>query len=134
PSHAWAHGYSVTSLGPIGRIASTLFWPCETRTSPCRNFATISSGLYRFLTIAVLLDAKTYLKSDHFNGGGSLIMAVGPNGDPKGRPLAKAYLPRLYFSKTARTIVHNYLVHVLDNSGEDKTRSIGYTLEWIVSV
>src|SRR5262249_9135621 len=26
----------------------------------------------RFLTIALLLDAKTYLKSDHFNGGGSL--------------------------------------------------------------
>jgi hypothetical protein len=33
---------------PIWRIASTIFWPCETRTSTCRNFATISSGLYRF--------------------------------------------------------------------------------------
>src|SRR5215471_6502955 len=32
--------------------------PCETRTSTCRNFATISSGLYRFLAIAVLLDVK----------------------------------------------------------------------------
>src|SRR5262249_41670721 len=31
-------------------------WPCETRTSICRNLATISSGLYRFLAIAVLLD------------------------------------------------------------------------------
>src|SRR5262249_21127569 len=29
-----------------------------TRTSTCRNFATISSGLYRFLAIAVLLDVK----------------------------------------------------------------------------
>jgi nucleoside-diphosphate-sugar epimerase len=29
--------------------------------------------LYRFLAIAVLLDVKTYLKSDHFNGGGSNI-------------------------------------------------------------
>jgi transposase-like protein len=28
--------------------------------------------LYRFLAIAVLLDVKTYLKSDHFNGGGSI--------------------------------------------------------------
>src|SRR5262249_36188769 len=43
---------------PIWRIASTMFWPCETRTSTCRNFATISSGLYRFLAIAVLLDVK----------------------------------------------------------------------------
>src|SRR5262245_46331034 len=44
-------------------------WPWETRTSTCRNFATISSGLYRFLAIAVLLDVETYLKSDHFVGG-----------------------------------------------------------------
>src|SRR5262249_15976624 len=35
-----------------------MFWPCETRTSTCRSFATISSGLYRFLAIAVLLDLK----------------------------------------------------------------------------
>src|SRR5262249_23557929 len=35
-----------------------MFWPCETRTSTCRNFATISSGLYRFLASAVLLDVK----------------------------------------------------------------------------
>src|SRR5262245_35581605 len=33
-------------------------WPCETRTSTCRSFATISSGLYRFLAITVLLDVK----------------------------------------------------------------------------
>src|SRR5262247_1567907 len=35
-----------------------MFWPCETRTSTCRNLATISSGLYRFLAITVLLDVK----------------------------------------------------------------------------
>src|SRR5438445_6865900 len=35
-----------------------MFWPCETRTSICRNLATISSGLYRFLSITVLLDVK----------------------------------------------------------------------------
>src|SRR5262249_951920 len=35
-----------------------MFWPSETRTSTCRNFATISSGLYRFLAIAGLLDDK----------------------------------------------------------------------------
>src|SRR5256885_5538782 len=35
-----------------------MLWPCETRTSTCRSFATISSGLYRFLAIAVLLDVK----------------------------------------------------------------------------
>jgi hypothetical protein len=43
---------------PIRRIASPLFWPCETRTSTCRNFATISSGFYRFLAITVLLDVN----------------------------------------------------------------------------
>src|SRR5262249_19534398 len=32
--------------------------PCETRTSTCRSFATISSDLYRFLAITVLLDVK----------------------------------------------------------------------------
>src|SRR5262245_11290168 len=32
--------------------------PCETRTSTCRSFATISSGLYRFLAITVLLDVQ----------------------------------------------------------------------------
>src|SRR5215813_8842717 len=47
-----------------------MFWPCESRTSTCRNFATISSGLYRFLAKSSLM-SKTYLKSDHFNGGGS---------------------------------------------------------------
>src|SRR5262245_27195583 len=47
-------------------------WPWETRTSTCRNFATISSGLYRFLAIPVLPDVETYLKSDHFVGGGSV--------------------------------------------------------------
>src|SRR5262245_57596725 len=33
-------------------------WPCETRTSTWRSFATISSGLYRFLATVVLLDIK----------------------------------------------------------------------------
>src|SRR6516162_1937547 len=39
-------------------MASAMGCPCETRTSTCRSFATISSGLYRFLAIAVLLDVK----------------------------------------------------------------------------
>src|SRR3974377_1661327 len=37
--------------------------PCETSTSPCRSFATISSGLYLFLGISVLLDAKRHTSS-----------------------------------------------------------------------
>ena len=45
----------ATSLTPIWRIASPMFWPCETRTSTCRSFATISSALYRFRGIAVLV-------------------------------------------------------------------------------
>src|SRR6266542_5565922 len=52
PPNSWRHRSYVTSLTPIWRIASTIFWPCETRTSTCRNFATISSGLYRFLAIS----------------------------------------------------------------------------------
>jgi len=35
----------ATSLTPIWRIASAILWPCETRTSTCRSFVTISSGL-----------------------------------------------------------------------------------------
>src|SRR6185369_3460323 len=50
----------MTSLTPIWRIASAMFWPCETRTSTCRNFATISSGVYRFFGIAVLLHVKRH--------------------------------------------------------------------------
>src|SRR5262249_10716235 len=50
-------------------MASSMFWPCETRTSTCRSFATISSGLYRFLAIAVLLDVKAQVGPLH--GGGS---------------------------------------------------------------
>src|SRR6185369_10438272 len=40
-----------------------MFWPCDTRTSTCRNLATISSGLYRFLAITVLLDVKDIISS-----------------------------------------------------------------------
>src|SRR5450755_1752644 len=58
----------ATSLTPIWRITSATFWPCDTRTSTCRNFATISSGVDRFFAIAVLLDAKDILQ---VNGGGS---------------------------------------------------------------
>src|SRR5215831_17948996 len=58
PSNSWRHREYVTSLTPIWRMASAMGCPCETRTSTCRNFATISSGLYRFLAIAVLLDVK----------------------------------------------------------------------------
>src|SRR5271169_1988023 len=41
-------------------MASAMFWPCETRTSTCRNFATISSGVYLFLGISVLLHVKRH--------------------------------------------------------------------------
>src|SRR5262252_6592703 len=58
PPNSWRHREYVTSLTPIWRIASAMGCPCETRTSTCRSFATISSGLYRFLAITVLLDVK----------------------------------------------------------------------------
>src|SRR5215831_11410451 len=58
PPNSGRHREYVTSLTPIWRIASAMGCPCETRTSTCRSFATISSGLYRFLAITVLLDVK----------------------------------------------------------------------------
>src|SRR5262252_5370357 len=58
PQNSGRHREYVTSLTPIWRIASAMACPCETRTSTWRSFATISSGLYRFLAIAVLLDVK----------------------------------------------------------------------------
>src|SRR5262245_9254022 len=48
-----------------------MFWPCETRTSTCHNFATISSGLYRFLAITVLLDVKDIPQVGPLQWGGS---------------------------------------------------------------
>ena len=53
----------ATSLTPIWRIASAILWPCETSTSTCLSLATISSGLYLFLGISVLLDAKRHTSS-----------------------------------------------------------------------
>jgi len=43
---------------PIDRIASPIGVPCDTRTSTCRSFATIFSGLCLFLDIPVLLDGS----------------------------------------------------------------------------
>src|SRR5262245_10174502 len=55
---------NAASIGSFRtRRISHLIWPCETRTSTCRNFATISSGLYRFLAITVLLDVKRHTSS-----------------------------------------------------------------------
>src|SRR5262249_55874657 len=54
-----------------------MFWPCETRTSTCRSFATISSGLYRFLVIAVLLDVKDIPQVGPLQWG--WIMVTGAN-------------------------------------------------------
>ena len=41
----------LTLVTPIERIASATLRPCETNTSTCRNWATISSGLCRFVPI-----------------------------------------------------------------------------------
>jgi hypothetical protein len=41
----------LTSVTPIDRIASATVRPCAVSTSTCRSFATISSGLCRFLDI-----------------------------------------------------------------------------------
>ena len=51
------------------RIASATLWPCEIKTSTRRSFATISSGLYCFLGIAVLLRAKTIAQGGPLHWG-----------------------------------------------------------------
>src|SRR5215472_12581434 len=78
PPNSWRHREYVTSLTPIWRIASTMFWPCETKTSTCRNFATISSGLYRFLAITVLLDVKDIPQVGLLQRGGSVALFILP--------------------------------------------------------
>src|SRR5262245_26963410 len=93
PPNSWRHRYYVTSLTPIWRIASTMFWPCETRTSSCRSFATISSGLYRFLAIAVLLDVKDIPQLGPLQWGWitvSLAVEASPSCAGRSRPHRRA--------------------------------------------
>src|SRR5262249_53254258 len=72
-----------TSLTPIWRIASAMACPCETRTSTCRSFATISSGLYRFLAITVLLDVKRHTSSRTTSmGADQRAVTVNPHRGP----------------------------------------------------
>src|SRR5213078_2145882 len=59
-----------------------MFWPCETRTSTCRNFATISSGLYRFLAITVLLDVKDIPQVGPLQWGW-ITWGIDQNGTPR---------------------------------------------------
>src|SRR5262245_60038346 len=54
-------------------------WPCQTRTSTWRSFATISSGLYRFLAIAVLRQSSHPALDE--NGA---ALAVGARQQPPG--------------------------------------------------
>src|SRR3954469_1981071 len=67
-----------------------MFWPCETRTSTCRNFATISSGVYRFFGIAVLLHVKRHSSGrttskgeDHLAGASELSDVQALTGCPR---------------------------------------------------
>jgi len=46
-----------------------------------------------------------------------LVVGLGPDGKPKGRPLAKAYLRRGFLSKGERDAVHDYIVNIIDRSG-----------------
>src|SRR5262245_952055 len=55
-----------------------MFWPCEASTSTCRSFATISSGLYRFLAITVLLDVKDIPQVGPLQWGRITIPTAGP--------------------------------------------------------
>src|ERR671913_492047 len=59
-----------TSVTPIDRIASATVRPCAVSTSTWRSFATISSGLCRFLDIdpSSFGSREPYLREDHFSG------------------------------------------------------------------
>ena len=50
----------ATSLTPIWRMTSAMSCPCDIKTSACRSFATISSGLCFFFGISVLLHVKRH--------------------------------------------------------------------------
>src|SRR5947208_9621699 len=63
-----------------------MFWPCETRTSICRNLATISSGLYRFLAITVLLDVKDIPQVGPLQWGWIIMTFEKGNTLSRGRP------------------------------------------------
>src|SRR5262249_41433850 len=80
-----------------------MVWPCETRTSTCRSFATISSGLYRFLAIAVLLDVKDIPQVGPLQWG--WIMGV----RPKRTRLARSHTP----PQILREFNHPYLSRTL---------------------
>jgi hypothetical protein len=87
PSEAWG-------LIVFWRIASTMFWPCETRTSTCRNFATISSGLYRFLAITVIAAGRSYNDCDRQNVALSIAEQVSGPFRPKAPTLPSKFRRR----------------------------------------
>ena len=45
-----------------------MFWPCETRTSTCRNFATISSGLVDAIRQIGVSEVTYYRWRQEFGG------------------------------------------------------------------
>jgi len=117
PRAHWRAGESTRSRTRIEGNMTVV----DTRSSWFRNYTTIRTNAFA----CIVSTAPGLFRPS------VLILPVGPDGEQKGWPLAKAYLPRLYFSKKARNIVHDYIVNVLDNSGQDKTKSIGYTLEGV---
>src|SRR5262245_23721372 len=151
PPNSWRHRSYVTSLTPIWRIASTMFWPCETRTSTCRSFATISSGLYRFLAIAVLLDVKDIPQVGRLQWGW-----ISPTGRPlelrrprsaaltdRGSPtspsssfaLCRELMPTANSSASKEVVTAALLVigsKIL--SGRTKDQNIGYVAEYLTAV
>src|SRR5262245_13960401 len=128
-----------------------MFWPCETRTSTCRRFATISSGLYRFLAIAVLLDVKDIPQVGRLQWGW-----ISPTGRPlelrrprsaaltdRGSPtspsssfaLCRELMPTANSSASKEVVTAALLVigsKIL--SGRTKDQNIGYVAEYLTAV
>ncbi len=60
----------VNGVTLIVRTASATGRPCDSSTSTCLSFATISSGLCFFCGILESSKgSKAYLREDHFSGG-----------------------------------------------------------------
>src|SRR5262249_15290433 len=103
-----------------------MFWPCETRTSTCLSFATISSGLYRFLAIAVLLDVKDIPQVGPLQWGW-ITLATNIGADMGGVPNQKDAAHLISLRLTAVDTV----VHPPDGITQHATRGPGieYRLE-----
>src|SRR5262244_1733080 len=93
--------------------------PCETRTSTCRSFATISSGLYRFLAITVLLDVKDIPQVGPLQWGRIIIASIGNAAENVLWPLV-GRMPTDWITRTDATLLSTPQVDLLEKKLESR--------------